>query len=396
MLRVLHVIPTMSGSDGGPTFAVVRMATALASCGNLEVSVATTYSDWRKAELRKRILQRFSERVSVNTFPAWPIVQPRAFSPRMLSWLNQHVSTFDLVHLHSMFNWYSLTVPLLCHSRGVPIVMRPAGSLDKWARSQKSWKKRPYFDLVEKHNLRSAARIHVMSEAERQSVAELGFGEKTRCIPIGLDLPQVNWRKRSSLEGLRILFLSRLHPGKNLETLLRAIGHVDLFSRPPTLVIAGDGKRDYVRELHRIAEGLSLGHRICFLGHVDGLEKERLYGEADVFALPSFHESFGLAVAEAMAFGLPVVIGANVALASHVRSAGAGEVVEELSPRELAKSLARFEDTEHQSRASRAARKLVVSEFSNNAMLRGLISMYREIGLDARGTCIEDVCETDR
>jgi glycosyltransferase involved in cell wall biosynthesis len=379
-VRVLHVIPTMSPSDGGPTAAVARMTDALAERG-LGVTVATTHSRWAAGEAREAIVERFASAVTVETFPAWPLIEPRGFSPRMLGWLHRSVSRFDLVHLHSMFNWHSLAVPTVCRTHRISFVVRPLGTLDPWSRGQKSWKKQPYFDLIEKRNLGHAARIHVTSDAELRTVTDLGFGTKARCVPIGLDLHPVLPREPLGPRGMRILFLSRIHPKKNLPALLRALCDDQAFRHSPTLTIAGDGEPSYLLEMNRLVDALGIRDRVRFVGFVEGEAKRRIYCESDVFALPSFQENFGIAVAEAMAHGLPVVITPEVAIAPRVSATGAG-TVSESTPAALAGALAAFEDPETWTRASVAARSLVASDFSADTMVEGLLAMYREIRPD--------------
>jgi glycosyltransferase involved in cell wall biosynthesis len=80
--------------------------------------------------------------------------------------------------------------------------------------------------------------------------------------------------------------------------------------------------------LSALVEQLALSTRVRFVGHVDGEEKRRVLAEADCFVLPSAHENFGLAVAEALAAGLPVIVTPGVALAPNVTAAGAGLVAD--------------------------------------------------------------------
>jgi len=376
-VRVLHVIPTMSPSDGGPTTAIASMTRALLAAG-VDISVATTFSR-SPGESRDEVRARFASELPVHLFPAWPVVQPRGFSPRMAEWLLNHVSDFDLVHLHSMFNWHSLVVPRIAHAKHVAFVIRPLGTLDEWSRSQKTWKKAPYYRVVERRNLRDAAAIHVTSEAEAASVRALGFGEKVRCVPLGVDVPPPSPPRSARHEPLRVLFLSRIHPKKNLPILMEAIGHKEIFQVPPLLTIAGDGDADYVRILRERADSLGISDRVEFVGFADKTMKARLYARCDIFALPSFQENFGIAVAEAMSYGLPAVVSTEVALAKEIRESGGGAVASHTDARGLATALARFEDPEVLRVAAERARALVEEQLSTAAMGRGLVAMYRDV-----------------
>ena len=101
------------------------------------------------------------------------------------------------------------------------------------------------------------------------------------------------------------LFLGRLHPVKNLEALHRRVaGGSREASAMRLLRIAGQGEPEYTAELKRRA-----GKRgIQFTGFLSGAEKAMALQQASLLVLPSLHENFGIAVVEAIAEGLPVVI----------------------------------------------------------------------------------------
>lgn len=376
-MRILHVIPTMSPHDGGPTTAIASITRALVAAG-ADVTAATT-SSRAVGEAQDEVRTRFPKGVPVHIFPAWPGIKPRGFAPRMAEWLIRHVREFDLVHLHSMFNWHSLAVPRIAQLRRVPYILRPLGTLDEWSRSQKSWKKTPYYHTVERPNLRHAAAIHVTSEAEAASVRALGFGEKAHCVPLGVELPFL--RERAPVDGgpLQILFLSRIHPKKNLPILFQALAQTSAFRLPPRLFVAGDGDPNYVRAMHELAARLRIQERVEFVGYADKAMKTRLYAQSDLFALPSFQENFGIAVAEAMAHGLPAIVSTEVALATEVRESGAGAVASHTNAKDLAATLARFEDRAVLRDAGVRARTLVENRFSTAAMARALLDMYRAV-----------------
>jgi glycosyltransferase involved in cell wall biosynthesis len=131
--------------------------------------------------------------------------------------------------------------------------------------------------------------------------------------------------------------------------------------------------------MRALATRLGLGARVRFVGFADSATKRRLYRESDVFALPSFQENFGIAVAEAMAHGLPVVISNQVALAPEVLAAGAGSVVDPENSSQFAASLASFEDNAARARVSEAARQLVRTRFSIRTMAEALQEMYLDV-----------------
>jgi glycosyltransferase involved in cell wall biosynthesis len=105
-----------------------------------------------------------------------------------------------------------------------------------------------------------------------------------------------------------VLFVSSLWPYKNCEGLLRAwaLARRDVGDR--NLVIVGpDREKQYVAQLHLLAEQLGIAEDVIFTGGVPLEDTARFYQAADAFAYPSFNETFGLPILEAMACGCPVV-----------------------------------------------------------------------------------------
>jgi glycosyltransferase involved in cell wall biosynthesis len=256
------------------------------------------------------------------------------------------VSRFDVVHIHSIFNWPTTIAAYWARSKRVPYIIRPAGSLDpvslaksyeKTLISLKSRaKKWLYFQTLARTELDGAAAIHFTTEAERTAAAPLGLQAPRVVVPLGVtpmhelnESPGQMLRTRyRELQGRRIiLFLSRLDPVKGLEVLISALGLLALQRDDFALVVAGGGPQRYREKLAGLARKNGIGTKTIFVGPVFGEAKWRILAESDIFALTSYHENFGLAVAEALAAGVPVVISEHVNLEVEVRKARAGFVV---------------------------------------------------------------------
>jgi len=198
----------------------------------------------------------------------------------------------------------------------VPVIVHTHGMLDPWALSRSSWKKWITGRLWEYENLRRAACLRVTSEEELKSVRNFGLKNPVALIPNGIDVSDFeNLPVREEAEGLLpnlkdkrvLLFLSRVHPKKGLDLLLKAWRTLGRERRDWLLVIAGPDQLGYAQELKRLAEETDLKDSVAFTGAVFGKEKLAAYALADLFVLPSHSENFGIAIAEALASGLPVV-----------------------------------------------------------------------------------------
>ena len=142
--------------------------------------------------------------------------------------------------MHALFSYATIPGCRAAAHAPVPYVLRPLGTLSGWSLSHRRWKKRPYYALLERSHLDMAAAIHVTSDAEAEDLASLGYGDRTRVIPLGVDVgdrPPVRTRPEAD-QPLQLLFLSRLHPKKNIPMLLRALA---ASAAPVELTIAGGG-----------------------------------------------------------------------------------------------------------------------------------------------------------
>jgi glycosyltransferase involved in cell wall biosynthesis len=105
-----------------------------------------------------------------------------------------------------------------------------------------------------------------------------------------------------------VLFVSSLWPYKNCEGLLRAFSAAKAELGDRQLVVVGPARDgEYSGQLRALAERLGIGDAVVWVGGVPLEETVHFYRAADVFVYPSFNETFGLPLLEAMATGCPVV-----------------------------------------------------------------------------------------
>jgi glycosyltransferase involved in cell wall biosynthesis len=104
---------------------------------------------------------------------------------------------------------------------------------------------------------------------------------------------------------MKALFLGRIAPVKGLPVLIEAWRRV----RPQgwVLQIAGPDERGHREQVERAVSAAGLQDVVSFAGSIKAEDKESLFRSADLFVLPTYSESFGVAVGEALAHGLPVL-----------------------------------------------------------------------------------------
>lgn len=378
-LRVLQVIPSLSPVHGGPSAALPMIERALTAVG-VEVETLTTDDDGPGRLPR----------------PASPIRENgvlRHYLPRttrayqcaagLAGWMRHQARRFDVVHLHSVFNHVPMAAARQCRRLSVPYLVRPCGILSAYGMGRRPWAKTLSLRLVETPALRAAAAIHVTSAAERADIEALIPGPlRFAEIPLGIEPGPSGdahrWLQRHprlAEAGLRLLFLSRIDPKKNLEALIDALTRLPAELR---LCVCGAGEADYRRTLEARAAAAGVAERIVWAGPVSGQDKADALAAAELFVLPSHAENFGIAAAEALLAGLPVVAGVGVALSSDIAEVGAGRAVEPVAEA-VAQAIDAFRDPERRQAASQAAQRLATERFSTSRMAASLLALYRQV-----------------
>jgi glycosyltransferase involved in cell wall biosynthesis len=388
-VKILHVIPSVSPARGGTSRAVLDMVFALRDCG-INAEIATTNDDGDnlldvplgKFIIYDRVPTYFFSRFS----PQLPAVREFAFSGSFTTWLFQNITKYDLIHVHALFSYTSTVAMSIARIKGVPYITTPHGLLCAWSLDQSRQKKQSYLNLIERANLDRARAIHVTCEQERDDVVALNFKSPTSILPLALTempvaIPDAANLLRQNLncpaDEPIILFLARLHYKKGLEYLIPALGK--LKDRRFTFVIAGTGTPAYEAEIKALIVAAGIENRTCMVGFVEGTQKDLLIQGADLFALTSHSENFGIAVLEALIVGTPVLLTPGVGLASIVRDNDLGYVAD-LNIDDIAQALDRhLSDPDRSKQIGIRARQFTIANYNWDRIAIDLIRVYQEI-----------------
>jgi glycosyltransferase involved in cell wall biosynthesis len=332
-LKVLHVIPSVGPLRGGPSFVIRTLTSGLAAQG-ISVDLVTTNDNGTEC-----LAVPLGRPINEQGVTCWYFARQTRFyivSLPFHQWMRRHVQDYDLIHIHAVFSYCSNAAALLASSHGVPYIVRPLGVLNEWGmRNRRPWLKKLSFRLVESRVFAGASLVHYTSEEERLQASRIGVSQRSAVIPNPVALPaeprsHAGWFRAQYPELAArpwILFLSRIDPKKGLDILLDAFARLRAGRSRAVLMIAGDGDRRLLARLRERAHQLGIGQDIVWTGFLDGDQKAAALADADIFVLPSYSENFGIAVAEAMAYGLPVVVSDQVAIHHEITAAEAGSVV---------------------------------------------------------------------
>lgn len=333
------MIPGLAARTGGTATFVVDTALALAEQG-VESTVFTTDLESTAAAGGRRParpdeLPEGADRLDLRLFESRRPYR-LAYAPALGRALDCEVRHYDVVHIHSLFLYPQFAAARAARRAAVPYVVSPHGSLDPFLRRRGRVRKGVTHLVWQRRMLERAAGLHLTTEEESRLVADV-CGAQHFVVPPALRLASPSELPHSSEfrdrhlgggTGPLVLNLGRIAAKKNLETLVRAFALARATAPDALLAIVGPDDEGIAPSLRALASELGVGDALYLPGLLTGREKLAALAAADIWALPSHTENFGIAVAEALAAGCAAVISRAVNMAPEVGKAGAAVVVD--------------------------------------------------------------------
>jgi glycosyltransferase involved in cell wall biosynthesis len=381
-MKVLHVISSVDPRGGGPIEGVRQRGRRLVEMGHT-VEIATLDAPG----------EPFLASFPLPVHALGPARSSYRYSPRLVPWLRAHAPAFDAVVVNGLWQYHSYGAWLALRRLGLPYHVFTHGMLDPWfkrAYPLKHLKKWLYWPWAEYRVLRDAAGVLFTSEEERLLARESFwlYRAKERVVAYGTSAPPPDADRLSDafldtypqLRGKRIvLFLSRIHEKKGCDLLVEAFGRVAAADPALHLVIAGPDRTGLRQKLERLAERAGVTARTTWPGMLQGDAKWGAFYASEVFALPSHQENFGIAVVEALACGLPVVISNKVNIWREIAADQAG-LVHPDTPEGTARALQQWLALSFAERALMRRRALAAfrERFTVEAMANSLLAVLGE------------------
>jgi glycosyltransferase involved in cell wall biosynthesis len=216
----------------------------------------------------------------------------------------------DVLHDNGIWLPHNHQLAVLAAQRHIPRVVSMRGMLEPWAFRHKRIKKWLAWQLYQHRDLQRAQLLHATAAQEARNLEGFGFGVPVRMIRNGVDLPEIEPGEAAARNACHAgeraaLFLGRIYPVKGLPMLVEAWARVR--PRGWRLQIVGPDEAGHRSKVEHAVSVSGLDGVVSFLGPIQGKAKSSAYFNADLFVLPSYSESFGMAIAEALAHGLPVL-----------------------------------------------------------------------------------------
>jgi glycosyltransferase involved in cell wall biosynthesis len=363
-MRLLHVISGLDPQNGGPTTALVGLSAAQARAG-ADVTILATWKIRDGIPVAEDLRRR-----GVKVIHVGPATGKLSRHPLLTAHAIAAVAEADVVHVHGLFEEVQHQAARTCRRFGKPYVITPHGMLSPWNMSRSKWGKRLYMLWRLRKDLDRAAAIHFTSDVERDLVAPMKLKAKPIVERLGLELSEFEtlpgrgaFRARFPQIGDRpvVLFLGRIDYKKGLDVLIPAFARAKLDDA--LLVIAGPDRDGYEPAVRKMIADEGIVDRVLFTGMLHGRERIEAYVDADLFALTSHQENFGITVIEAMACGCPVLISDQVNIHADVSAAAAG-VVTTLNPEEVRQRLESYlADAQWRCDAGRRGREFALRHY---------------------------------
>ncbi len=343
-MHILHIIASADLNEGGPIEHAVSAGRALQLRGHLQDFLTfDAPGSIAQHDIDAQVFAMGARRSGTG----WPakIANVATQVPKAARWLRANARNYDVIIVSGLWNISTLTARL-CLPRGpTPYVLFTHGMLDPYFRRAAPFKsaiKQLLWLFNERVLVRRAARVLFTCEEERR-LAALSFRPYSACervIAFGTaDAPAANSAQDAAfitaapqVEGRRfLLFLSRIHPKKGVDLLIKAFGAAiqQGIDQDIDLVIAGPDMHGLRGELEALAVTAGVADRIHWTGMLKGDAKWGAFRRCEAFILPSHQENFGIVVAEAMACGCPVLLSDKVNIWQEVVVDDAGFVEED-------------------------------------------------------------------
>ena len=383
LLVTVHFAPAWI--EGGVTRSMWNSARSLVMAG-ARVQVVTTNAYLRPGEQVPPLREEAG--LVIRTVPVLASLGRAAhrsgLAPGLVPAVWQASRDADLCLVHGLWTMPVAVTSTICRLRALPYALWAKGGLERISLSEKARKKRLYMSLFLSGVIRSAAGVVFASGSELSNSAA-ALGDTPGILHVhGFDpivrLPRRTTELRRRLripdDSLILGMSGRIHPRKGFDVILPALAAC---SERVHLVSFGPDHEGYLREVRRLAQALGVAERFHVLGYVEQDELHSVYASIDLLVFPSYGESFGNVVIEALGQGTEVLVADTVALAGWVREQRVGQVVDGHDPCRWSATIERWASGRDRFDRERACR-IVAESFDLVDSGRRLLADFERLG----------------
>lgn len=370
-MKILTIVPSYKPAYmyGGPVRAIAALCESLASAGHQVTVYTTTANGAAELEVESG-KEYFLDGVHVIYFER--VTKGHSnLSHQLLKSLYKNVNRFDIVHIHSWWNLVTIPSTWICLLKGITPIVSPRGTLTAYTFTHRKNRIKKLFHALSGKKLLSQVALVFTSEREKEEATRFVQGKATHVLGNLLDLPISALDVHTDTPYMKLLFLGRIDPAKNLELLIKVLS--DIKELPYELIIAGEGAEIYTQQIKQLTLN---SNQIKWIGAVEGEEKYTKLAEADLLVLPSHTENFGNVVFEALSQGTPVMVSNHVGAKDYILINGLGWVVSGGEQEWKNALIHAWKDKRSRDEIRERAPVCIARDFERRMQVRSYIEMY--------------------
>ena len=363
-MKIIHYIPSIDRTWGGTSTYMQVLAKPLGELAEVHILPHTSDNPLPMENCKVHDIPRYRPFSSI-------------WKKTVVGLLNSIKP--DVVHINCCWTPDCAMIQRLAQKQGYKVVLTPHGMLEPWIIQRHYWtRKVPALWLYQRAAIQKADCIQATAESERDNLLKLGYNSNIKVVKLGIDADGIEIKK-SWKKTRQILFLSRVHVKKGINFLIEAAAELRSELQGYKIIVAGEGDAAYVAEMKQMISDRGLQDIVQLIGGVYGNDKWHLFQTSDFFVLPTHSENFGLAIAESLASGAPVITTVGTPW-NDLNSSHAGAWIE-IGTQPLVATLRQFLalSDEELGTMGRNGRKLIETKYSAKVMAEEMMGVYRSL-----------------
>jgi glycosyltransferase involved in cell wall biosynthesis len=301
-MKILHIVESLDNRYGGPAKSVPLLVKYLNKLNiKNKVFSVQAYKDEENSLLDE-------SGIDVTKVPLMGLYKIK-YSPTLEYKIIQEIREDTVIHVHTAWTYPTYIGYKIAKKYNVPLVLSVRGTMYEWALNQSKYIKKFAMFIFQKDMLNYADFLHITEPNERKSLEAINIKNKTILIPNGIELDHMFYSlNKGILSKINydtnikyIMFLGRIVHNKGLHYLINSyIKLKNKYKNIEVLVVGGVEDKKYFKKIIK-PDG------VHFLGVLDGEDKHTVFCISSLFVLPTKSENFGISIAEAMSYKIPVV-----------------------------------------------------------------------------------------
>ncbi len=361
-MRVAVIIDTWYPYVGGGQINAWQISKRIAHSGaRIDIITRDNGADLLKLPKNLQVIKLGRQTSPLDT------LSKLIFLARSFLYIYSH--KYDLIHAHAFLP--GIVARLLMVTCSVPATFTVHGT------SIGTDLLNPVARFIEKFIL-TEIRYSAQISTSRDFLKIKNINKNIFYIPNAVSISDFDKVKAAKFKNPTLIFVGRLHPQKNLKTLIVAISSLTRDFPAITLLIVGKGPQK--QELRRLIGKMRLTGNVKFLGEKFGSDLIKLYKSSHVFVLPSIYEGQPLTLLEAWAARLPVIVTKTGDCQFLVKNGRSGYFIEDpYNPEEISKTVKKALKSPNLAHMGQNGYNLVKENFSWNKSAQKTLEIYNEI-----------------